>query len=67
MTECHIRLGKVLPSRPAYQAPKNAAGIGRINRILTVSPLRPSTPPISTPQLASNTAIPASAPISITR
>lgn len=47
--------------RPANHAPKNAAGIGRINRILTAMLLRPSTAPISTPEQASNTAIPAAA------
>ncbi len=50
ITDCHIRVGKRLFGRPANHAPKNAAGIGRINRILTAMLLRPSTAPISTPE-----------------
>jgi len=47
ITDCHISVLKRLFSLPANHAPKNAAGIGRINRTLTVMLLRPNTPPIS--------------------
>jgi hypothetical protein len=36
ITDCHISVEKRLFGRPANHAPKNAAGIGRINRILLV-------------------------------
>jgi len=67
ITDCHISVEKRLFGRPANQAPKNAAGIGRINRILTTMLLRPSPAPSSTPEQASNTAMPARPPISISR
>jgi len=67
ITDCHISVEKRLAGRPANHAPKKAAGIGRINRMLTTMLLRPSPAPSSTPEQASNTAIPARPPISISR
>jgi len=64
---CHISVVKRLFCRPANHAPKNAAGIGKINSTLTIILFSPSTPPISTPEQASNTAMPARPPISISR
>ena len=67
ITDCHINVEKRLLGRPANHAPKNAAGIGRINKILTVILLSPNTAPISTPEQASKAAIPARPPISISK
>ena len=56
-----------LARRPGdgFVAPKNAAGMGRINRILTTMLLRPSRAPNNTPEQASKTATPARPPINI--
>ncbi|MNN74044.1 hypothetical protein D3C81_1902070 [compost metagenome] len=67
ITDCHISVEKRLFGRPANHAPKNAAGIGRMNRMLTTMLLNPRPAPSNTPEQASNTAIPARPPISISR